>query len=62
MSLTASPLSYGKSPIGIQRQLLLSSQRAYFDNNVLMGVEYSYQQLYNEKHMDTITLDLSVYI
>ncbi|MED7818943.1 MULTISPECIES: rhizoferrin import outer membrane protein FslE [unclassified Francisella] len=62
MALTASPLSFGKSPIGIQRQLLLSSQRAYFDNNVLMGLEYSYQQLYNKKHMNTITLDLSVYI
>ncbi|ASG68848.1 hypothetical protein CDV26_11065 [Francisella halioticida] len=62
MPLTASPLSLGKSPIGIQRQLLLSSQRAYFDNNILMGIEYSYQQLYNDKHMNTVTLDLSVYI
>ncbi|WP_442902186.1 rhizoferrin import outer membrane protein FslE [Francisella sp. 19X1-34] len=62
MRLTASPLSFGKSPIGIQRQLLLSSQRAYFDNKVLMGLEYSYQQLYSQKHMNTITMDLSVYI
>jgi hypothetical protein len=62
MPLTASPLSLGKSSVGVQKQLLLSSQRAYFDNNVLVGLEYSYQELYSKKHMNTITLDLSVYI
>lgn len=62
MSLPASPLLFGQSPSGIKNQLILSTQRAYFDNNVLIGPEYSYQKLYNNKHMNTFTIDIAVYI
>lgn len=62
MTLTASPLNFGRSSSGIQKQIIVSSQRAYFDNNVLFGPEYSYQQLYNGKHMNTITIDIAVYL
>ncbi|WP_150466667.1 DUF3573 domain-containing protein [Francisella sp. SYW-9] len=62
MTLSASAINGAKSPIGIRRQLLVSGQRAYFDNNVLFGPEYSYQQLYGGKHMNTITLDLSIFV
>ncbi|APC96869.1 DUF3573 domain-containing protein [Francisella frigiditurris] len=47
---------------GIQHQYLISAQRAYFDDNVLFGPEYSYQNLYNGQHMNTFTLDISVYV
>ncbi|QIW09560.1 DUF3573 domain-containing protein [Francisella sp. LA112445] len=62
MGLSASAVAGPSSTTGIQRQLLVSAQRAYFDNNVLFGPEYSYQQLYDGKHMNTITLDMSVYV
>lgn len=62
MSLPASPLLFGQSPSGIKNQLILSTQRAYFDNNVLIGPEYSYQKLYNNKHMNTFTIDIAVYM
>ncbi|MWX71985.1 DUF3573 domain-containing protein [Francisella tularensis] len=62
MTLTASPLNFGRSSSGIQKQIIVSAQRAYFDNNVLFGPEYSYQQLYNGKHMNTITIDMAVYL
>lgn len=62
MVISASPLSFGRSSTGVKQQLILSSQRAYFDDHVLVGPEYVYQELYNNKHMNTVTLDLSVYI
>ncbi|MED7787509.1 DUF3573 domain-containing protein [Francisella sp. 19X1-34] len=62
MTLSASAVAGPASTSGIQRQLLVSAQRAYFDNNVLFGPEYSYQQLYGGQHMNTITLDMSVYV
>lgn len=62
MALSASPLSFGRASTGVKQQFIVSSQRAYFDNNVLFGPEYSYQRLYNNKHMHAVTLDMSVYI
>lgn len=47
---------------GIKDQILISTQRSLFDNNVLIGPEYSWQSLYNGQHMNTFTIDLSVYI
>lgn len=57
----ASP-TFGLTSSGIKNQMIASAQRAYFDNNVLFGPEYSYQRLYNGEHMNTLTLDLSVYV
>ncbi|QEO58001.1 MULTISPECIES: DUF3573 domain-containing protein [Francisella] len=57
----ASP-TFGLTSSGIKNQIIASAQRAYFDDNVLFGPEYSYQRLYNGEHMNTLTLDLSVYI
>ncbi|WP_150463454.1 DUF3573 domain-containing protein [Francisella sp. XLW-1] len=57
----ASP-TFGLTSSGIKNQMIASAQRAYFDNNVLFGPEYSYQRLYNGENMNTLTLDLSVYI
>ena len=47
---------------GIHRQYIVSTQRAYLDDNVLVGPEYSRQELYNHQKMNTFTLDLIVYI
>ncbi|AIT09266.1 hypothetical protein LO80_04305 [Candidatus Francisella endociliophora] len=54
--------SYFKAESGIKNQVLISTQRAFFDDNVLLGPEYSWQSLYNGQYMNTFTLDLSVYI
>ncbi|AJC49523.1 membrane protein [Allofrancisella guangzhouensis] len=62
MGLSNASTAVGKSTFGIRNQLIFSAQRSYFDNNVLFGPEYSYQALYNGEHMNTITLDLSVYV
>ncbi|QHV80887.1 DUF3573 domain-containing protein [Francisella tularensis subsp. holarctica] len=60
------PLSAGGSfflaASGIKDQILVSTQRSFFDDNVLIGPEYSWQSLYNGQRMNTLTLDLSVYI
>ena len=47
---------------GIHKQVIIGAQRAYFDNNVLFGPEYAYQYLYNGQHVNTVTLDMSVYV
>ncbi|MEY8766678.1 MULTISPECIES: DUF3573 domain-containing protein [Francisella] len=57
----ASP-NFGNTATGIKEQLIFSAQRAYFDDNVLFGPEYAYQRLYSGEHMNTITLDMSVYV
>lgn len=57
----ASP-TFGMTAIGIEKQFVVSAQRAYFDDNVLFGPEWAYQQLYTGEHMNTITLDMVVYI
>ncbi|OEZ33636.1 hypothetical protein AS144_04030 [Francisella endosymbiont of Amblyomma maculatum] len=57
----ASP-NFGQTAAGIKQQLIFSAQRAYFDDNVLFGPEYAYQRLYTGEHMNTITLDMSVYV
>ncbi|GMN89243.1 LbtU family siderophore porin [Francisella sciaenopsi] len=62
MQLASSPISFDLSTSGIKEQLIFSAQRAYFDDNVLFGPEYVYQKLYDGNHMNTITLDMSVYI
>ncbi|QIW09561.1 DUF3573 domain-containing protein [Francisella sp. LA112445] len=62
MSLSASPVNGNNTTSGIKEQLIISGNRAYFDNNVLFGPEYSYQKLYSGQYMNTITLDMSVYI
>jgi hypothetical protein len=62
MSLSASPINGQSTTSGIKEQLILNANRAYFDNNVLFGPEYSYQKLYNGQYMNTITLDMSVYV
>ncbi|WP_425352911.1 DUF3573 domain-containing protein [Allofrancisella frigidaquae] len=62
MPLSNASPTFGKTSSGIRNQLIFSAQRSYFDDNVLLGPEYSYQELYNGEHMNTITLDLSVYV
>ncbi|MED7789115.1 DUF3573 domain-containing protein [Francisella sp. 19X1-34] len=62
MPLSIASPSFGLASSGIKNQWIVSAQRAYFDNNILLGPEYSYQRLYNNQHMNTLTLDLSVYI
>ncbi|MBK2029411.1 DUF3573 domain-containing protein [Francisella noatunensis] len=57
----ASP-TFGNAITGIKEQFIISGNRAYFDDNVLFGPEYSYQKLYSGEHMNTITLDMSVYV
>ena len=59
------PLSAGEGVLaasGIKDQILISTQRLFFDDNVLISPEYSWQSLYNGQRMNTLTLDLSVYI
>lgn len=60
------PLSAGgslfKAASGIKDQILISTQRSFFDENVLIGPEYSWQKLYDGQYMNTFTLDLSVFI
>ncbi|AIT09240.1 membrane protein [Candidatus Francisella endociliophora] len=62
MAIAASPLQDGLSKSGIKRQLIFSAQRAYFDNNILFGPEWAYQIFYDGKSMNTLTLDVSVYL
>ncbi|QLE79150.1 DUF3573 domain-containing protein [Francisella sp. Scap27] len=62
MPLSNASPTFGQTISGIKKQFIASAQRAYFDDNVLFGPEYSYQRLYNDEHMNTLTLDLSVYI
>jgi hypothetical protein len=57
----ASP-TFGSLVSGIKNQFIVSAQRAYFYTNVLFGPESSYQKLYNGQYMNTLTLDMSVYI
>ncbi|AXH33594.1 DUF3573 domain-containing protein [Francisella opportunistica] len=61
VTANASP-NFGQTAPGIKQQLIFSAQRAYFDDNVLFGPEYAYQRLYSGEHMNTITLDMSVYV
>lgn len=58
---SASP-TFGSTISGIKNQFIASAQRAYFDDNVLLGPEYAYQKLYNGQYMNTFTLDMSVYL
>jgi hypothetical protein len=65
----AIPMGLGGSTVnpiltksGIRNQLILSAQRAYFDENVIFGPEYVYQKLYNGEYTNIVTLDMSVYI
>ncbi|MBK2245627.1 hypothetical protein IBE71_09770, partial [Francisella tularensis] len=44
--------NFGLADSGIKKQIIVSSQRSYFDNNVLIGPEYSYQSLYNGEAID----------
>jgi len=62
MPIAASLLQDGFSQTGIAKQLIFSGQRAYFDNYVLFGPEWAYQEFYDGTHMNTLTLDLSVYL
>ncbi|WP_245806568.1 DUF3573 domain-containing protein [Francisella halioticida] len=62
MSIPASPFQDGLSASGIKNQLVFSAQRAYFDNNVLFGSEWAYQKFYDGNNMNTITLDISIYL
>lgn len=62
MAIASSPINFGLSDSGIKNQLVFSAQRAYFDDNVLFGPEYTYQKMYNGEHMNTLTLDMNVYI
>ncbi|MED7819966.1 MULTISPECIES: DUF3573 domain-containing protein [unclassified Francisella] len=60
--LATSPINAGPTTSGVKEQFIVNANRAYFDNNVLFGPEYAYQKLYNGQYMNTITLDMSVYI
>lgn len=62
MDVAASPINFGFSDSGVHHQFVASAQRAYFDDKVLFGPEYVYQKLYNGEHMNSITLDMSVYL
>ncbi|MDE4982537.1 hypothetical protein NAI38_11695, partial [Francisella tularensis subsp. holarctica] len=46
----------------IKDQILLSTQRSFFDDNVLIGPVFSWQSLYNGQRINTLTLYISVYI
>ena len=62
MAIAASPINFGDSSSGVNHQLIFSAQRSYFDDNVIFGPEYVYQKLYNGSHMNTITLDMQVFL
>ncbi|MFZ9034805.1 MAG: DUF3573 domain-containing protein [Francisellaceae bacterium] len=46
---------------GVQKQIIAGISRPVFSDNVLLGLEYAYQYLYNKQHANTYTLDLSVF-
>ncbi|MED7819355.1 MULTISPECIES: hypothetical protein [unclassified Francisella] len=62
MPIPASPFQDGLSASGVKNQLVFSAQRAYFDNNVLFGPEWAYQKFYDGNKMNTITLDIAIYL
>jgi hypothetical protein len=62
MGLSSSAINGYKSAGGISDQYLFGAQRAFFDNNVLIGPEYSYQVLYNGESTNTVTLNLLLYV
>jgi len=62
MGISASDEYFGSTAYGVKQQYILSAQRAYFDDNVLFGPEYAYQHLYNGEHMNTVSLDISIYV
>ncbi len=62
MPISSASPTFVSAASGIKNQFISSAQRAYFDDNVLFGPEYSYQRLYNGQFMNTLTLDMSVYI
>ena len=61
-AIAASPLQDGLSKSGIKRQFIFSAQRSYFDNNILFGPEWAYQIFYDGKSMNTLTLDVAIYL
>ena len=62
MGLSSSAINGLQSSGGISDQYLFGAQRAFFDNNVLIGPEYSYQLLYTGEAMNTVTLNLLLYV
>lgn len=62
MTIAGSKFQNGLSKSGIKKQIILSTQRSYFDNNVLFGPEYSYQKFYSDHSHHTLSLDMSVYL
>ncbi|MGQ4006076.1 DUF3573 domain-containing protein [Francisellaceae bacterium CB300] len=62
MAIGASLNVDGISETGVEKQLILSTQRAYFDNYALFGAEWNHQQFYDGSHMNTLSLSLSVYM
>ena len=41
--------------------IIASVQRPFFTDNVLFGLEYAYMHMYNSKHSNAYTLDISIY-
>jgi hypothetical protein len=62
MALSNSAINGLESAGGISDQYLVGAQRAFFDDNVLIGPEYSYQLLYTGEAMNTVTLNLLLYV
>ena len=46
---------------GVNKMIIASVQRPFFTDNVLFGLEYAYMHMYNSKHSNAYTLDISIY-
>jgi len=46
---------------GVNKMIITSVQRPFFTDNVLFGLEYAYMHMYNSKHFNAYTLDISIY-
>ena len=62
MLISGNPVQDGLSKYGIQKQLIFSAQSAYFDEDVIFGPEWAYQMFYNGTSMNTLSLEVSVYL
>lgn len=62
MSIAGNPVQDGLSKSGIEKQLIFSTQSAFFDEDVIFGPEWAYQRFYDGSSMNTLSLEVSVYL
>ncbi|AIT10315.1 membrane protein [Candidatus Francisella endociliophora] len=62
MLIAGNPIQDGLSKYGIQKQLIFSAQRAFFDEDVIFGPEWAYQKFYDGSIMNTLSLEVSIYL